>query len=109
MRYPRRRHVKPRIARSTRGAAGRADTRPTLRRLFAASNPRRAGRPLKATDLAREFEVNVRTAYRDLDFLRDDWRIPIEFDRRENSYRLTEPTAALPAVTLSQGELVGLY
>jgi len=69
----------------------------------------RSGRPLKATDLAREFEVNVRTAYRDLDFLRDDWRVPLEFNRQQSSYRLTEPTAALPAVTLSQGELVGLY
>jgi len=25
--------------------------------------------------------VNVRTAYRDLDFLRDEWRVPLEFDR----------------------------
>jgi predicted DNA-binding transcriptional regulator YafY len=43
-------------------------------------------------------EVNVRTAYRDLDFLRDEWRVPLEFDR-----------ASLPAVTLTQGELVALY
>jgi predicted DNA-binding transcriptional regulator YafY len=69
----------------------------------------RAGRPLKATDLAREFEVNVRTAYRDLDFLREQWNVPLEFDRAQGTYRLTEPMADLPAVTLSQGELVALY
>jgi len=28
------------------------------------------GQPIKATDLAREFEVSVRTAYRDFDFIR---------------------------------------
>ena len=41
--------------------------------------------------------MNVRTAYRDLDFLRDEWRVPLEFDR-----------ASLRAVTLSQGKLVAL-
>ena len=69
----------------------------------------RSGRPLKATDVAAEFEVNVRTAYRDLDFLRDEWRVPLEFDRAKGSYLLTEPMTALPPVTLSQGELVSLY
>ena len=69
----------------------------------------RSGRPLKATDVAAEFEVNVRTAYRDLDFLRDDWRVPLEFDRAKGSYLLTEPMTSLPPVALSQGELVALY
>ena len=84
-------------------------TRPPLRRLFWALSRLRSGRPLKATDIAAEFEVNVRTAYRDVDFLRDDWRVPLEFDRAKGSYLLTEPTAPLPPVTLSQGELVALY
>jgi len=84
-------------------------TRPPLRRLIWAYERLRSGRPLKATDLALHFEVNVRTAYRDLDFLRDDWRMPIEFDRSRGSYLLTEPTTTLPPVVLSQGELVALY
>jgi predicted DNA-binding transcriptional regulator YafY len=74
----------------------------TLRRL-------RSSKPLKAKDIAEEFEVNVRTAYRDLDFLRDQWRVPIEYDRGKATYVLTEPMADLPAVALSQGELIGLY
>jgi predicted DNA-binding transcriptional regulator YafY len=69
----------------------------------------RSGRALKATDLAAEFEVSVRTAYRDLDFLRDDWRVPLEFDRAKGSYLLTEPLTGLPLVALSHGELVALY
>jgi len=68
----------------------------------------RSGRPLKATDVAREFEVSLRTAYRDLDFLRDEWRVPVEFDRDKATYLLTEPTAALSPVPLSEGELVAL-
>jgi len=71
-------------------------TRPPLRRLFWAVARPRSGRPRKARDLAEEFEVNVRTAYRDLDFLRDEWRVPVEFDRAKDSYTLTEPLPRSP-------------
>lgn len=84
-------------------------TRPPLRRLMWALGQLREGRALKATDLAARFEVNVRTAYRDLDFLRDSWNVPMEFDRAKGSYCLTAPFTDLPRVTLSQGELVALY
>jgi predicted DNA-binding transcriptional regulator YafY len=84
-------------------------TRPPLRRLMWAFHRLRGGKPLRATDVAREFEVNVRTAYRDLDFLRDEWRVPLEYDRHQGTYRLTEPVAPLPLVSLSQGELIAIY
>jgi predicted DNA-binding transcriptional regulator YafY len=92
-----------------RAAIGHPATRTLLRRALWALGLLRSGRSLKATDIAREFEVNVRTAYRDMDFLRDEWNVPLEFDRAQGTYRLTEPTTALPPVTLSQGELVALY
>jgi predicted DNA-binding transcriptional regulator YafY len=84
-------------------------TRPPLRRLFWALGRLTAGEPLKATDVARTFEVGLRTAYRDLDFLRDAWRIPFDFDRHVQSFRLTSGTAALPAIPLNEGELVALF
>lgn len=84
-------------------------TRPPLRRLFWTLGQLRAGRPLKATDVADRFEVGLRTAYRDLDFLRDELHAPIEYDRARGSYWLTEPTAPLPPIMLSEGELVALY
>jgi predicted DNA-binding transcriptional regulator YafY len=84
-------------------------TRPPLRRLFWAVARLREGKPLKATDLAREFEVNIRTAYRDLDFLRDEWRVPVEYDAHQGTYVLTEPMTELPPVALSHGELLAIY
>ena len=69
----------------------------------------RAGAPIKATLLAREFEVSLRTADRDLDFLRDEWRVPIEFDRGRGTFYLTEPTALVTPITLSRGEVVALF
>jgi predicted DNA-binding transcriptional regulator YafY len=101
--------AKPQPARLSRAAARTLTTRSQIRRLYWALGRLRSGKPLKATDLAAEFEMNVRTAYRDLDFLRDDWRIPIEFDRTAQTFVLTEPLADLPPVSLSQGELIGLY
>jgi len=80
-----------------------------LRRITWAVGRLRTGSILKATDLAREFEISLRTAYRDLDFLRDEWRIPLEFDRRRGTFFLTEPTTFLPPVTISRGELVALF
>ena len=67
------------------------------------------GGQLRATDLAREFEVSVRTAYRDLDFLRDEWGAHVEYDHHKRTYALTEPMATLPMVTISQGELIAVY
>jgi len=101
--------AKTHAVRSVRGPARSLSTRPPLRRLVWAVNRLRSGKPLKATDLAAEFEVNVRTAYRDLDFLRDQWRVPLEYDHSEQTYRLTEPMADLPLISMSQGELVALY
>jgi len=101
--------AKPRPARPTREAARTLNTRSQLRRLMWASARLRDGKPLKATDLATEFEMNVRTAYRDIDFLRDEWRYPIEWDHAAQTFVLTEPLADLPPVSLSQGELIGLY
>jgi len=49
------------------------------------------GRALTATDIAREWQVSVRTAYRDLDALRDDWRLPLEYDAACRLWRLTGP------------------
>jgi len=85
------------------------NTKPPIRRLHWALRRLCSDKPLKAKDLAAEFEVTVRTAYRDLDFMRDQWGVPLEFDRAKGTYRLTEPLAELPHITLSQGELVALY
>jgi predicted DNA-binding transcriptional regulator YafY len=84
-------------------------TRPPLRRLFWALSRLRTGRPLKATDVARELEVGLRTAYRDMDFLRDSWAVPFDYDRHARTYRLTSPTIPLPSIVLGEGELVALF
>jgi predicted DNA-binding transcriptional regulator YafY len=69
----------------------------------------REGGPLKAADVAGHFEVSERTAYRDFDYLRDELRVPMAFDRQRRTFYLTEPAALIAPVTLSRGELVAVF
>jgi predicted DNA-binding transcriptional regulator YafY len=92
-----------------RGALRSPSTRPPLRRLFWTLGQLRDGRLLKATDVARQFEVDVRTAYRDIDFLRDQLRAPIEYDPSRGTYWLTDRTVNLPPLVMNQGEVIGLF
>jgi len=84
-------------------------TRPPLRRLVWTLSQLKAGHRLKATELARRFEISLRTAYRDIEFLRDQYAAPLEFDHRERTYRLTAPTYSLPLVPMTRGELFALF
>ena len=58
-------------------------------------------------DFRRELEVSPRTLARDLDFLRDEERAPIEYDAQAHGYRLTEETYRLPPVRISRKEAFG--
>jgi len=69
----------------------------------------RAGRVLKALDVATRFEVAVRTVYRDTAFMRDQWNLPLEYDHARQTWRLTGETTALPPFVLSEGELLAIY
>jgi len=58
--------------------------------------------------LASDLDVNARTIRRDLEYMRDQLRAPIEFDRGHRGYYFTEPTFRLPTIHLTQGELIAL-
>jgi hypothetical protein len=66
-------------------------------------------RPLPASDLARDSRAFVRAAYRDLDFLRDEWRMRLEFDRHKGTHRLTDTgrrAARLPQLLRARRDLL---
>jgi proteasome accessory factor B len=63
----------------------------------------------------KEFEVSRRTVARDLDFLRDEERVPLAYDdarhlpaprtsRQAGGFRLTDETYTLPPVRISRKE-----
>jgi len=57
-----------------------------------------------SSDFMKEFEVSRRTVARDLDFLRDEERAPLEYDDARHGFRLSDETYTLPPVTITRRE-----
>jgi proteasome accessory factor B len=83
-------------------------TRPPTERFAAIDRAIRAGGFPNARTIGDALEVSPRTVQRDIEFLRDRWGAPIEFDPRRNGYAYADPTYRLSAVTLGEAELLAL-
>ncbi|HOC58253.1 MAG TPA: WYL domain-containing protein [Verrucomicrobiota bacterium] len=55
--------------------------------------------------IATELEISSRTVARDLDCMRDDLELPVDYDKQRHGYYLTEPVQSLPIVPVSSREL----
>jgi proteasome accessory factor B len=84
-------------------------SRPPLVRIIAIDQSIRSGALTNAQTLSRQLEVNPRTIRRDIAYLRDQLRAPIEFDPRRNGYFYKEPSYRLPFFQLTEGELIALF
>ena len=65
----------------------------------------RNGRFPNATTLAKKIEVSSRTIQRDIEYMRDMYNAPIEFDAQKNGYYYTESSFYIKSVPISEGEL----
>jgi len=83
--------------------------RPALRRLSIIDRHLRERRYPTASQLAAEAEVDVKTIRRDLEMLRDIYHAPVHFNREQQGWEYTEETYHLPAVIITEGELVALF
>ena len=61
------------------------------------------------TTLAREIEVSPKTIQRDIDFMRQQEGLPIEYDPVRHGYYFTKDASDLPPLRLTRGELVALF
>jgi predicted DNA-binding transcriptional regulator YafY len=61
-----------------------------------------------ATSLAEQFEISTKTSQRDIDFMRDRLRCPLQYDRTRKGYYYRDDTFSLPMVYLSPEELSAL-
>lgn len=93
---------------SLSGVDSEPRTRPPLVRMIRIHELMRAGKYPNCTTLASELEISYKTAQRDIDFMRDQWRLPIEYDFARRGFYYTAPVSSLPSMTVSQGELVAL-
>ena len=59
--------------------------------------------------LADELEVSTKTIQRDIDFMRDQLGLPIEYDQLHFGFVYTEPVTHFPSIEVSEGEVVALF
>lgn len=67
-----------------------------------------AGRFPNCSVLATEFEVSYKTVQRDIDFMRDQMLLPIDYDSQRHGFHYTKPVTSFPAMKMSHGEVVAL-
>ncbi len=68
----------------------------------------RQGRKTNRRMLAEALEVSAKTIQRDIDFMRDQLGLPIEYDVSTHSYSYTRKVLQFPTMQISEGELIAL-
>ena len=83
-------------------------SRPPLERMMEIHESVNRGNYPNATTLARKMEVSTKTIHRDIQFMRDRWDLPIEFDPAYNGFKYTRPVDSFPMLQINEGELFAL-
>jgi predicted DNA-binding transcriptional regulator YafY len=82
--------------------------RPPLERMMRIHQQIVSGAYPNTTTIARDLEVSLKTAQRDVEFMRDRMELPIEYSAAHRGYHYTEEVSAFPSLQISEGELVAL-
>jgi predicted DNA-binding transcriptional regulator YafY len=83
--------------------------RPPLARMIRLHEHLKGGLYPNCRKLAEEFEVSGKTIQRDLEFMRDQLGLPLEYEAQKFGYYYTEQVNAFPSMQVSEGELVALF
>ena len=83
-------------------------SRPPLARMIRVHEHLQTSHRTNCRVLAESLEVSKRTILRDLDFMRDQLGLPIEYDQTTHGFYYTKEVVQFPTVKISEGELVAL-
>ncbi|MCX6921946.1 MAG: WYL domain-containing protein [Verrucomicrobia bacterium] len=83
-------------------------TRPPLARMLQIHQALQSGKYPNATTLATGLEVCTKSVHRDLEFMRDRLKLPIQYDSHRFGYCYTESVKAFPTLQITEGELFAL-
>jgi predicted DNA-binding transcriptional regulator YafY len=84
-------------------------SRPPLNRFQEIFHAIKTGRYPNRTQLARSIEVTTKTIQRDLDYMRYQLNLPIEFDYARGGYYFTKTITDLPLFQLTESEIVSVF
>lgn len=87
----------------------RSAKKPALRRLWMIDRELRSKKYPTADELASLAEVDTKTIRRDLQSMQTDYQAPIEYNRNRQGWEYTCETYRLPAVIITEGELVAMF
>jgi predicted DNA-binding transcriptional regulator YafY len=84
-------------------------SRPPLYRFQEIFHAIQTGRYPNRTKLAETIEVTTKTIQRDIDYMRYQMSVPIEFDFAKGGYYFAKPMTELPLFQLTEAELVSVF
>jgi predicted DNA-binding transcriptional regulator YafY len=84
-------------------------SRPPLARMLRLHHHLMEGRYPNCRKQGEELEVAPKTIQRDIDFMRDQLGLPIEYDEKKFGFYYTEKVGQFPTLQVSEGELVALF
>lgn len=90
-----------------RDRAGR--TRAPMERIHRIHEAVKDGRLPNCSTLAKELEVTPKTVQRDITFMRDRLKLPVEYDDQLHGYRYTSDISNFPVFEVGAAELAGLF
>jgi predicted DNA-binding transcriptional regulator YafY len=82
--------------------------RPPLERMKRIFGWLQDGKYPNCRSIAKDLEVSHKTAVRDIDFMRDSWELPIEYDKQRFGFYFTKPVDRFPGVPVTEKELFAL-
>ncbi|MGO8674904.1 MAG: helix-turn-helix transcriptional regulator [Limisphaerales bacterium] len=83
-------------------------SRPPLWRMLRIHQAIQSGKHPNAAYFAREFEVSAKTIHRDLDFMRYQLDLPIEYNPQRFGFFYSEKVDAFPTLQITEGEFIAL-
>ena len=84
-------------------------SRPPLRRMMEIHKKLLGNKLPNCTSLAKGLEVSTKTIQRDLEYMRDQLGMPIEYDPGEHGYYYTESVVSFPTLSATEGEVLALF
>ena len=84
-------------------------SRPPLARMMQLHAQLQARKFPNCRKLAETLEVSAKTIQRDIEFMRYQLGLPIEYDQLHFGFVYTEPVTSFPSIQVSEGEIVALF
>ena len=83
-------------------------SRPPTARMFRIHEELKRGAVVTSTLMGKLLEVSPKTILRDLEFMRDQLKLPIKFDSHRGTYLYWRPVETFPAIKTTEGDVVAL-